>query len=250
MASLQGVESEGIHSPPREIDSPTVQEAPYLPAGTNVNEGARVRSDPVRPPGADPERSAAAPARADGPHGALVRVAVLFYAALLAAALIWAWLAGRSLLWASPAAQQRGLSLATDVGAGLLAAGLVILLSRQLTERTRLGERLAQTLRAALGPLTLGECWLLALLSGVAEEAFFRGALQPQVGLLLASLLFGAAHFVPRRELWLWTVFSIAAGLLLGWLFDATGNLVAPVVAHAAINGVNLRLLTRESGAP
>src|SRR4029453_10519345 len=98
MASLQGVESEGIHSPPREIDSPTVQEAPYLPAGTNVNEGARdTRSGP------------SAPRRSGGPRGALVRVAVLFYAALLAAALIWAWLAGRSLLWASPAAQQRGL---------------------------------------------------------------------------------------------------------------------------------------------
>jgi membrane protease YdiL (CAAX protease family) len=177
----------------------------------------------------------------------LVRVAVLFYAALVAAALIWSWLAGRSLFWASPDAEQRGLSPGIDVGAGLLAAGLVILLSRQLSERTRIGQRLAQTLRAALGPLSLGECWLLALLSGVAEEAFFRGALQPQVGLLAASLLFGAAHFVPRRELWLWTGFSIAAGLLLGWLFEATGNLVAPVVAHAAINGVNLRLLTRQA---
>jgi membrane protease YdiL (CAAX protease family) len=176
-----------------------------------------------------------------------VRIAVVFYAALLAAALVWAWLAGRSLLFVSPAAAQRGISPAVDIGAGLLAAASVVFLSRQLTLRTRVGDRLAQTLRAALGRLTLGECWLLALLSGVAEEAFFRGALQPQVGLLAASLLFGAAHFVPRRELWLWTGFSIAAGLLLGWLFDATGNLVAPVVAHAAINGVNLRLLTREA---
>jgi membrane protease YdiL (CAAX protease family) len=50
---------------------------------------------------------------------------------------------------------------------------------------------------------------------------------------------------VPRRELIAWTGFSIAAGLLLGWLFDATGNLVRPVVAHAVINGVNLRDLTR-----
>ena len=227
---------------------PDGQEAPYLPPGSNVNEAGDAWH-PIRvpPPDADPERSTAASARSAMPRGALVRVAVLFYAALLAAALIWSWLAGRSLLWTSPAAAQRGVSPGVDVGAGLLAAALVILLSRQLTERTRVGERLAQTLRAALGPLSLGECWLLALLSGVAEEAFFRGALQPQVGLLAASLLFGAAHFVPRRELWLWTGFSIAAGLLLGWLFDATGNLVAPVVAHAAINGVNLRLLTREA---
>jgi membrane protease YdiL (CAAX protease family) len=174
-----------------------------------------------------------------------VRLALVFYGVLLAAALLWARLVGRSLLWASDAAAERGLSPGTDVGVGLLAAGIVVLLSRQLTQRTRFGEQLERSLRAVLGPLSLAECWLLALLSGVAEEAFFRGALQPQVGLLAASLLFGAAHFVPRRELIAWTGFSIAAGLLLGWLFDATGNLVAPVVAHAVINGVNLRHLTR-----
>ena len=79
----------------------------------------------------------------------------------------------------------------------------------------------------------------------MAEEALFRGALQPQVGLLAASLLFGLAHFAPRRELLPWTVFSLAAGLLLGTLFEETGNLVAPVVAHAGINAVNLRWLSQ-----
>jgi membrane protease YdiL (CAAX protease family) len=178
---------------------------------------------------------------------ALVRMALLFYAALMLAALTWAWLAGRSLLWATDAAARRGVSPGIDLGAGLLAAAIVIALSRQLTEHTRFGDRLARTLRALLGPLTLGQCWLLAVVSGVAEEAFFRGALQPHVGLLAASLIFGAAHFVPRRDLIPWAAFSVAAGLLLGWLFEATGNLVAPVVAHAGINGVNLRHLTRKA---
>jgi hypothetical protein len=184
-----------------------------------------VDSQPIRPP--------------------LVRLAVIFYGVLFAAALAWAWLAGRTLVYADAAAAQRGVRPLHDAGAGLLAAAAVVLLSRQLTERTRIGERLARSLAAALGPLSLAECWWLALVSGIAEEAFFRGAVQPEVGLLAASLLFGAAHFVPRRELLPWTVFSIAAGLLLGWLFDATGNLLAPVVAHAAINGVNLRHLSQ-----
>jgi hypothetical protein len=197
-------------------------ETPYPPPGIAVNEALSVAS---RLP--------------------LVRLALLFYGLLLGAALAWAWLGGRSLLWASETAAQRGVSPLVDIGAGVLAAGIVVLLSRQLTLRTRVGDQLARSLRAVLGPLSLAECWLLALLSGVAEEAFFRGALQPQVGLLAASLLFGAAHFVPRRELIAWTGFSIAAGLLLGWLFDATGNLLAPIVAHAGINGVNLRHLTR-----
>lgn len=179
----------------------------------------------------------------------LVRLAVIFYAVLFAAALVWTGLAGRALAFATPAAELRGVRPLHDVGAGLLAAGAVVLLSRQLTERTGIGERLARSLASALGPLSLAECWLLALVSGVAEEAFFRGAVQPEVGLVVASLLFGAAHFVPRRELLPWTAFSIAAGFLLGWLFDATGNLVAPVVAHAVINGVNLRHLSQLDAA-
>ena len=95
-----------------------------------------------------------------------------------------------------------------------------------------------------LGRLRVSECVALALLSGVAEEAFFRGALQPQVGLLAASLLFALAHFAPGRDLWPWTLCSLAAGLALGGLFAWTGNLVAPVVAHALINAVNLRVLS------
>ncbi|HXK23857.1 MAG TPA: CPBP family glutamic-type intramembrane protease, partial [Myxococcota bacterium] len=74
-------------------------------------------------------------------------------------------------------------------------------------------------------------------------EAFFRGALQPRVGLVFASALFAAAHFAPRREFLPWPFFAFAAGLAFGALFDATGNLVAPVVAHAGVNAWNLRWL-------
>ena len=89
---------------------------------------------------------------------------------------------------------------------------------------------------------------LLAMASGIGEEALFRGALQPVAGLLLASLLFGLVHFAPRRGLWPWSLFALAGGLGLGALFDATGNLVAPVVAHATLNAVNLRKLVRDYG--
>ena len=60
--------------------------------------------------------------------------------------------------------------------------------------------------------------------------------------------MFGLAHFAPRRTLWPWTGFALLAGGLLGALFEATGNLAAPVAAHAVINAVNLRLLTRIRG--
>jgi membrane protease YdiL (CAAX protease family) len=169
---------------------------------------------------------------------------VLFYGVLLVAAVAWALLAGRSLVFASAEAAGRGVSPLRDLGAGLLAGALVIVLSREFTRRTRWGEELARALAGVLGRLSLVQCLLLAALSGVAEEAFFRGALQPEAGLVAASLLFGLAHFAPRRELLPWTVFSLAAGFLLGGLFEATGNLLAPVVTHALVNAVNLRFLS------
>ena len=154
----------------------------------------------------------------------LVRLALLFYGVLLGVAVLWSVLSGFPLGFTGDEAARRGVAPLRDLGVGLVAGLLVVVASREFTRRSRWGEA-------------------LAALSGVAEEAFFRGALQPQVGLVAASLIFGLAHFVPRRELMPWTGFSIAAGFLLGFLFDATGNLLAPVVAHAVVNAMNLRHL-------
>jgi hypothetical protein len=174
----------------------------------------------------------------------LLRRALVFYAAFLAVAIAWrVGLHGQSLLLASASDRIRWLR---DIGVGLGAGALVIVGSAELTRRTRIGEELARALAAALGPLRTRDCLVLALLSGVGEEAFFRGALQPRVGLVWATLLFALAHLVPRRELLPWSAFSLAAGFLLGGLYAATGNLVAPVVAHVAINAVNLRKLSRD----
>ena len=180
----------------------------------------------------------------------IVRLATLFYAAMLGVAVAWSFLADRSLLYANAEAAAVGLTPTRDLGVGLLAGAIVILLSREFTRRTRSGQDLARAFSAILGPLSVVDCLLLAAWSGVAEEAFFRGALQPLMGWVPASLLFGAVHFVPRREFLPWTGFAVAAGFLLGWLFDATGNLLAPVAAHALINAVNLRFISSHYSGP
>jgi membrane protease YdiL (CAAX protease family) len=172
----------------------------------------------------------------------------LFYAALLLLAL------GISLLSGHPLVRAPGPSgpvdWVRDLLAGALAAAIVIVLSALLTASTRWGEALARALAELLGPLSLRDCVVLALASGVAEEALFRGALQPLLGFVGASLLFGLAHFVPRRELLPWVAFTFAAGFGLGWLYEQTGNLVAPIVAHVGVNAVNLRQLSRKGAAP
>jgi membrane protease YdiL (CAAX protease family) len=190
--------------------------------------------DETRPeqPGPSPER--------------LVRLGLAFYAVLFGLALAWRRLGqGESLWLATPDAEVRWLR---DAALGLAAAAALIAGSAWLTRRVAAGERLARALAETIGPLRPGQAWVLALASGIGEEALFRGALQPVAGLWLASLVFALAHFVPRRELLLWSVFSLVAGLLLGGLFDATGNLLAPTVAHVVVNGVNLNRLVREYG--
>lgn len=176
----------------------------------------------------------------------LVRAAGVFYGILFAAALAWRWAwAGESILYAGPEAAARGVHLGPDLALGLAAGAAVIALSWVATDRTAWGDRLGRELAGLVGRPGLGQVAVLALASGIAEEAFFRGALQPRVGLVGASLVFALAHFVPRRELLPWSVFSLLAGLLLGGLFEWTGNLVAPVAAHVLVNGVNLTLLAR-----
>ena len=175
----------------------------------------------------------------------LVRFAAIVYGAIAAAAVGWNGWAGRPIAYLDPAAAAAGVRWGRDLGLGLACAGAVIAVSRLVTVRTGWGAALARELARALGPLTLAECAVLAALSGFAEEALFRGALQPRIGWLGASVAFGLAHVAPRRALLPWTGFALVAGLALGALFASTGNLVAPIAAHTAINAVNLRWLTR-----
>jgi membrane protease YdiL (CAAX protease family) len=175
-----------------------------------------------------------------------VGIAVGLYALLALAAVVWRGLADAEPVWRAPGAGTPGagrLALHALAGAGV---GLgVVVASRAWTRRSRAGRALARALAQALGPLPARSVWALALASGLAEEAFFRGALQPRTGWLAASLLFGLAHLVPRRDLAPWALFAVAAGGLFGALFEATGDLAAPVAAHVVVNGLNLRWLAR-----
>ena len=193
----------------------------------------------------DESASGVAPPRARRAPLAIVPTALLFYGPMLAIALVWSALVDDALPYTGPEAAAAGVDWVRDPAAGVAAAALAIAVSQLLTRHTQWGERMGRFLGHVLGRLDWRRCLLLAVLSGVAEETLFRGMIQPRVGLVAASLLFGLAHFVPRRALLPWTLMSVAAGFLLGWLFDVTGNLVAPVIAHAGINAVNLRFVSQ-----
>jgi membrane protease YdiL (CAAX protease family) len=167
---------------------------------------------------------------------------LIFYATLAALAAAWRLLVDGVFPWRltpAPALAPAWQRLALGFGAGLA----LVAVSRQATAHTRAGRALAAELGRLLGPLSTRRAFAFALASGLAEEAFFRGALQPRVGLVIATALFAAAHYVPRPGLRAWSLFALAAGFVFGALFEWTGDLLAPAVAHAVVNGLNLRWL-------
>jgi membrane protease YdiL (CAAX protease family) len=199
-----------------------------------------VAGDDAPPDGGEPGRGSETPRS----RRHLLRTATLFYAALMLVPLWW--------MEASEGPNPfypDGFSWADTVGGfitGTLAALAVVAFSGIVMSRTRWGQALGQAFARALGPLTRAQVLWLSLLSGVGEEMFFRGLLQQYLGLTITSVLFGLLHFVPRREMLPWTLFSIAAGFLLGGLYAFAGTLVAPIACHVLVNGINLNRIAAE----
>ena len=182
---------------------------------------------------------------APNPHG-FVRSALVFYGLMGCAALLWRMaVPGQSILHPSVQAAAQASSLSAAVLAGLGVGLVTVGISELLTRWTDLGEGLADVLGEGLAGIGTGNALLLALASGTAEEMLFRGALQPAVGIFWASLIFGACHFLPRKELVLWSAYAVLMGFAFGWLFEWTGQLLAPIVAHTVVNGINLPRLAR-----
>ena len=134
-----------------------------------------------------------------------------------------------------------------DLAVGLAAGGTLILVWMVARQYLASARRLEGELAEMLGPLTTSEVIALALLSGFAEEMFFRGAMQAAWGWLPATIVFALLHAGPGPSFRIWTIFAAVAGLVLAGLMLWRGNLLAPVVAHVVVNGVNLERLSRLS---
>ena len=160
----------------------------------------------------------------------------------------WAWIGDDRAAWvhpsptsAAPFVDRLTLSLALGVLLGMIVTALTPI----LVERTAWARALQAELEPIAKALTGRDIALLALLSGVSEELFFRGAMQPVLGLLPTSLIFGALHTGPKRAFIAWSVWAFVMGLAFGWIYDFTGVLWGPVFAHVFINQRNLAYMRR-----
>ncbi len=141
-------------------------------------------------------------------------------------------------------------SIAAGVGTAIGMALLAIASMR--VHRGPFGE-LSRQVREIAGVLfarsTALDRLVIASLAGVAEEALFRGVFQaelvaslgPVAGVAAASVLFGLAHAVGLA----YVVAATAAGAILGALHLATGDLGAPILAHALYDLILLEWLVR-----
>jgi len=172
---------------------------------------------------------------------------VIFYGAMIALAVLLAWIfsipslfhlpPGPRLLPDGPLAWGAGIAL------GLLAHGLGELARRRFEWARSFYTRMAEL----LGPVSTPWVIVAAASSGFAEELLFRGALLPVAGLWLQAFFFGLVHVGPDRSMRFWPFYAAVMGVLFGVLYQQSGSLLAPVLAHFTVNYFGLSALVSSS---
>lgn len=139
--------------------------------------------------------------------------------------------------------RELGLGLILGVGAWLFALGAILIVALALYRL--MGEGALPKQVPAMVPMIAGLPVLLRLLvslsAGFFEELFFRGFLQPRIGILLSTVLFTLGHLSYGQPFLLVgvTVLSLLLGLIVKW----RQNIWPAVVAHALFDAVQLLVL-------
>jgi uncharacterized protein len=98
-------------------------------------------------------------------------------------------------------------------------------------------ERVTESLFGGLA--TVGGALALGLAAGISEELLFRGAVQPKLGLLMATILFSIGHL--QYGLTVATAEIFLIGLVLGLVRDRSSTTIC-IVIHATYNTVGTLL--------
>ena len=101
-------------------------------------------------------------------------------------------------------------------------------------------------------PLTKVDLLGISCLAGLGEEMLFRGLAQDLIAghlplgwaIAAASLMFAVVHAITPT----YFVLAALASAYLGWVYALTGDIAAPIVAHAAYDFVALLVLVRDDG--
>lgn len=146
-----------------------------------------------------------------------------------------------------------------SVACGTLLVGVVLVVSNFGVElaaafgapRPETGHTMLEAVQASTHPFVkIGLVLSAVIVAPVLEEAVYRGVIQSAFASIaghrriaavgVTSLLFTAAHAgaVP----WQMLPGLLLVSMVLGWLYERTATLIAPILAHAVFNGLNLCL--------
>jgi membrane protease YdiL (CAAX protease family) len=135
--------------------------------------------------------------------------------------------------------------VAFGIGVPLLAL-FRLLFGAQVTPPEQIPEHLSTNAKVLTVLLSL-------VLAPLTEELFYRGILYRGVrdrhgvglGVLVSSLLFGAAHYVqaPWRDALLLQTIMVFTGAGLALIYERRANLIADIAAHVAFNVVGILVI-------
>lgn len=165
----------------------------------------------------------------------------MFGAVLMAAAVILTYKAYKRWIERAPDRELESAGALKELGAGLLVGFALFSVMTGIV--ALLGGFEVLGLRGGIGQL-----WTylaIAIVSGVSEEALFRGILQRHLeamlgswaALAITSALFGAAHLGNEDATWFSSLaIALEAGILLGAAYMLTRRLWLAIGIHAAWN--------------
>jgi membrane protease YdiL (CAAX protease family) len=129
-------------------------------------------------------------------------------------------------------------TLASSI-AGLILGAIIVFLVTYWRPLHVIAKHLSQFV--AWETFELSDCLVTALMAALGEEALFRGALQPLIGLVPTAVIFGLLHATSVAHI----ILASVLGLWLGWLYEWSGSLWSPIAAHLALDLVTGLILAR-----
>jgi membrane protease YdiL (CAAX protease family) len=123
---------------------------------------------------------------------------------------------------------------------GLTCGAALLCLSWYFEQSFESFQQLKDLVKNLLGQAPVPAALYLALISAVGEEILFRGALQPALGLWVTSALFGLMHIGPNGRISSWSIWAFGAGLVIGWMYQESGELWSAMLAHFVVNATSL----------
>ena len=176
----------------------------------------------------------------------LVLLATVGESLLVVVALVWARWRGIPFEWGAPG---RGMWLGL-AGAAVLAAANWYLLCRAPARAgvPAIRRLYHDTLKPTFGQISAWDVAIISIAAGVGEEMLFRGVLQPEVGLVPASAIFGLLHTGGSGTM-AFGIWVAVMGAALGGLAVWSDGLIAPIVAHAAYDAAAMTYIRWDARA-